>query len=119
MKLKTIPLTYGYRYAALQPLNFIIGGQTFTLNANAQIWPRSMNSLIGGEEGNIYSIVSTYGNTFPFQFILGYTFLYVLELTCIPISNISRCSERFYSVFDATNSRIGFAYTAETNAMTN
>ncbi|KAF7966324.1 hypothetical protein HWV62_39166 [Athelia sp. TMB] len=90
------------QYAALKPLNFIIGGGKFTLSANAQIWPRKLNSLIGGEEGEIYSIVSTFGNELPFNFILGYSFL-----------------ERFYSVFDTTNSRIGFAPTKFTNATTN
>ena len=42
----------------LQDLNFNVGGVTYTLNANAQIWPRSMNSLLGGEEGKIYLVAS-------------------------------------------------------------
>lgn len=65
------------RYAALKPLDLIIGGKKFTLNANAQIWPRALNAEIGGDADGIYLIVSTYGNTFPFQYILGLTFLYV------------------------------------------
>ena len=46
------------QFDALQPLNFNIGGQTYTLSANAQIWPRSLNSQIGGSEGSIYLIVN-------------------------------------------------------------
>ena len=30
------------QYAALKPLNFVIGGVTYALSANAQIWPRSL-----------------------------------------------------------------------------
>ncbi|KZP27550.1 aspartic proteinase [Athelia psychrophila] len=90
------------QYAALQPLNFLIGNHTYTLNANAQIWPRTLNAEIGGEADGIYLIVSTFGDTFPFQFIMGLTFL-----------------ERFYSVFDTPNSRIGFATTAHTNDTSN
>lgn len=66
------------RAAALKPMDFIIEGETFKLNADAQIWPPAYNSLINGDEGTLYSIFSTYGNTFSFQFILGFTFLYAL-----------------------------------------
>ena len=38
----------------LQSLFFNIGGTTYEFTANAQIWPRSLNSTIGGEEGKIY-----------------------------------------------------------------
>jgi len=62
----------------LKPIDSNINGQIFTLNADAQIWPISQNALINGDEGVIYSIFSTYGDTFWFKFILGFTFLRVL-----------------------------------------
>jgi cathepsin E len=34
---------------------------TFEFTANAQVWPRSLNSLIGGQAGNIYLIVADLG----------------------------------------------------------
>jgi cathepsin E len=74
------------------------------LTANAQIWPRNLNSDIGGVSGNIYLIVADIG--FPsgggFDFILGVPFL-----------------QRFYSVFDTANQQVGLAYTTLTYANTN
>lgn len=90
------------QYAALQPLNFNIGGTNFPLTANAQIWPRSLNTQIGGSASAIYLIVNNLGSLPGLGFINGYTFL-----------------ERYYSVFDTTNNRVGFATTAFTTATTN
>ena len=42
----------------LQSMFFSIGGQTFELTPNAQLWPRSLNTLIGGTEDSIFLIVS-------------------------------------------------------------
>ena len=39
-----------------------IGGTTYELTANAQIWPRSQNSQLGGDEGKIYLIVADMGS---------------------------------------------------------
>lgn len=39
-----------------------VGGVSYELTANAQIWPRSLNSTIGGEEGQIYLVVSDLGS---------------------------------------------------------
>ena len=64
-----------HSFAKLQPLNIDINGTIFSLNADAQAWPRSLNSLIGLPTDEIFLIVSTYGNTFPFQFIMGLTFM--------------------------------------------
>lgn len=36
------------QYAALQPLEFVIGGRSFALPPNGQIWPRSLNTIIPG-----------------------------------------------------------------------
>jgi hypothetical protein len=65
------------QYSSLKPLIFTIGGTAFTLTPNAQIWPRSMNSVIGdtsGNSDNIYLIVADIGSE-TFGFVSGYTFL--------------------------------------------
>lgn len=45
------------QYDKLQPLNFNIGGKTWALNANAQIWPRSLNTALNGDDDHIYLVV--------------------------------------------------------------
>lgn len=76
----------------------------FTLTANAQIWPRSLNDQISGQPGDIYLVVQDFGpfTAFKFDFVNGYTWL-----------------ERFYTVYDTANRRVGFATTPFTNATTN
>ncbi|EPQ54402.1 acid protease [Gloeophyllum trabeum ATCC 11539] len=88
----------------LQSLYFNLGGTTFELTPNAQIWPRNLNSTIGGEEGKIYLIVSDLGSMSGsgLDFIDGFGFL-----------------QRFYSVYDTTNSQVGIANTPWTDATTN
>jgi cathepsin E len=83
---------------------FTAGGTSFQLTANAQIWPRSLNSLIGGTSGNIYLVVNDIASPSGsgLDFINGYTFL-----------------ERFYPVFDTTNGSVGLATTPFTTATTN
>ncbi|KAJ7119119.1 family A1 protease [Mycena epipterygia] len=92
------------QFAALKNLNFVIGGTTFALTPNAQIWPRSLNSAIGGTSSRIYLVVADIGTNSGegLDFINGYAFL-----------------ERFYSVFDTGNKRVGFATTPFTTATTN
>ncbi|KAG1882659.1 aspartic proteinase [Suillus subluteus] len=92
------------QYSALKNLNFNIGSNTYTLTPNAQIWPRSLNTYIGGSSNAIYLIVTDIGTASGSgsDFVNGYTFL-----------------ERFYSVYDTTNSRVGFAKTSYTDATTN
>ncbi|KAJ3871219.1 hypothetical protein F5051DRAFT_288252, partial [Lentinula edodes] len=86
------------QYNALENLVFTIGGTEFSLTPNAQIWPRSLNTDIGGSASSIYLVVADLGAIGTgFDFINGYVFL-----------------ERFYSVFDTTNSRVGFATTSFT-----
>jgi cathepsin E len=77
---------------------------TYELTANAQLWPRSLNTYIGGTTGNIYLIVGDLGTPTGqgLDFIDGYGFL-----------------ERFYSVFDTANHRVGLAYTPYTYATSN
>lgn len=92
------------QYKALKNLDFHIGSATYSLTPNAQIWPRSLNTYLGGSSGAIYLIIHDIGTPSGqgFDFINSYTFL-----------------ERFYSVFDTTNSRVGFAKTKFTDATTN
>ncbi|KAI0632318.1 acid protease [Trametes polyzona] len=92
------------QFARLESLFFAIGGTTFELTANAQIWPRALNTTIGGEEGKIYLVVSDMGNPSGqgLDFIDGFAFL-----------------QRFYSVYDTGNSQVGLATTPFTNAETN
>ncbi|KAG2087628.1 acid protease [Suillus discolor] len=92
------------QYKKLSFLYFTIGGVTYELTPNAQIWPRSLNSAIGGTINGIYLVVSSTGTPSDsgLDFTNGYCFL-----------------ERFYSVFDTTNSRVGFATTKYTDATTN
>ncbi|KAH9837240.1 acid protease [Rhodofomes roseus] len=77
---------------------------TYGLTANAQIWPRSLNSAIGGTADDIYLVVNSIGSASGegLDFINGYAFL-----------------ERFYSVYDTTNSQVGFAETQYTSATSN
>ncbi|KAG2048396.1 acid protease, partial [Suillus hirtellus] len=90
------------QYEQLSSLYFTIGGVTYELTPNAQIWPRSLNSAMGGTADDIYLVVADIGSDSGWDFTNGYCFL-----------------ERFYSVFDTTNSRVGFATTQYTYATTN
>lgn len=74
------------------------------MTANALAWPRALNTAIGGTTNRVYLIVGDLGTPSGegFDFVNGYTFL-----------------ERFYTVFDTTNSQVGFATTPNTNATTN
>ncbi|KAL7280027.1 hypothetical protein ACG7TL_006441 [Trametes sanguinea] len=92
------------QFENLQSLFFNIGGTTFEFTANAQIWPRSLNSVIGGEEGKIYLVAADLGSESGqgLDFINGFVFL-----------------QRFYSVYDTGNSQVGLATTQFTTAETN
>lgn len=91
-------------YANLQSLFFNVGSQSYEFTKNAQTWPRSLNTAIGGSSSSIYLIVADLGSNSGegLDFINGYTFL-----------------ERYYSAFDTTNSRVGFAETSHTFDTTN
>ncbi|KAI0752478.1 family A1 protease [Daedaleopsis nitida] len=92
------------QFANLQSLFFHIGDNTFEFTPNAQIWPRALNSAIGGDADGIFLVLNDLGSLSGegLDFIDGMTFL-----------------ERFYYVFDIANSRVGFATTPFTDAMTN
>ncbi|KAG2155785.1 acid protease [Suillus bovinus] len=92
------------QYANLQSLYFNIGGVTYDFTPNAQIWPRNLNSILGGNEGQIYLIVSDLGSSFGsgLDFINGFGWI-----------------QRFYTAFDTGNKQLGLATTEYTNADTN
>ncbi|EDR01383.1 aspartic peptidase A1 [Laccaria bicolor S238N-H82] len=92
------------QFSALQGLVFTINGVLYTLTPNAQLWPRSLNTQIGGTAGSIYLIVGDLGSASGegLDFINGYAFL-----------------ERFYSVYDTANQQVGLATTPYTLATTN
>ncbi|RPD58932.1 aspartic peptidase A1 [Lentinus tigrinus ALCF2SS1-6] len=92
------------QFANLQSLFFTINGVTFEFTANAQAWPRALNTAIGGNTNSVYLVVGSIGTPTGegLDFINGQTWL-----------------ERFYTVFDTGNSRIGFANTPFTTANTN
>ncbi|KAG1887146.1 acid protease [Suillus subluteus] len=92
------------QYNQLSSLYFTTGGVTYELTPNGQIWPRSLNTAIGGTTDAIYLVISSTDTPSGsgLDFVNGYCFL-----------------ERFYSVYDTTNSRVGFATTEYTYAMTN
>ncbi|KDR83017.1 hypothetical protein GALMADRAFT_863793 [Galerina marginata CBS 339.88] len=92
------------QFAKMKSLFFNIGDTTFEFTANAQIWPRSQNAVLGGEEGKIYLITADLGNNSGtgLDFINGFAFL-----------------QRFYSVYDTTNTQVGIATTPFTDAETN
>ncbi|KLO15024.1 aspartic protease [Schizopora paradoxa] len=92
------------QFEKLESLFFDINGVEFELTANAQAWPRNLNADIGGNANSVYLIVNDLGTPSGegLDFINGFTFL-----------------ERFYSVFDTANSRVGFATTPFTDATSN
>ncbi|KAG2109292.1 acid protease [Suillus discolor] len=92
------------QYAKLQSLTFKIGDRAYDLTPNAQIWPRSLNTNIGGSSDEIYLVVADIGSDSGsgMDFINGYAFL-----------------QRHYSVFDTTNNQVGFATTIHTDDKNN
>ncbi|RPD60570.1 acid protease [Lentinus tigrinus ALCF2SS1-7] len=92
------------QFDSLESLFFQIGDNTYEFTPNAQIWPRSLNSAIGGDADSIYLITGDIGSESGagLDFVDGFAFL-----------------ERFYYVYDVADSRVGFATTEFTNATTN
>jgi len=77
---------------------------TYSLAANGQIWPRTLNGSIRGSSNYIYLVIKkiSMNHGYYFNFVLGYAFL-----------------ERFYTVYDATSNRIGIAITPWTTVVVN
>lgn len=67
------------QYANLKALTFNIGGTSYDLTPNAQIWPRALNEEIGGNSSGIYLMVGDIGTPSGqgLDFTNGYVFLYV------------------------------------------
>jgi hypothetical protein len=94
-----IPIT---DYNSLKPLIFTVDDTNYVLNRNAQIIPRTFNTQLGGDLDHFYLIVFDLGNVTglsKLEFIVGMAFL-----------------QRFYSVCDIDNRRVGLASTRFTNA---
>jgi hypothetical protein len=93
------------QYKNLKSLFVKIAGTELELTPNAQIFPRALNQEISNSDtpdsNYVYFIVDDGGMGYP-DCILGQTFL-----------------ERFYTVFDASNQRIGFASTPFTKSEIN
>ncbi|OCH85903.1 aspartic proteinase precursor [Obba rivulosa] len=91
-------------FANLQSLFFNIGGTSFEFTPNAQIWPRALNTDIGGNADTIYLVTGDIGSDTGsgLDFINGMVWL-----------------ERFFFVFNAGSSEAGFATTSFTDATTN
>ncbi|KAJ7673515.1 aspartic peptidase domain-containing protein [Mycena rosella] len=104
------------QYSNMQSMMFKIGvppaiahhdaiQNEYELTKNAQIWPRSMNDSLGVPSNKFCLIFADMGNVNVGDglcFINGFTFL-----------------QRFYSVYDVSNSQVGFATTQYTQATTN
>ncbi|KAI6132457.1 acid protease [Pisolithus croceorrhizus] len=92
------------QYTNLQTLSFHVDTQTYDLIPNAQIWPRSLNTAIGGSSSYVYLVVADIGTPSGsgMDFANGYAFL-----------------ERYYSIYDTTNARVGFAATSYTDSTSN
>jgi saccharopepsin len=71
------------QYGNLQSLDFNVVNNTLVLIPNAQIWPRSLNTAIGGDSDSIYLIISDIGSDSGtgLDFINGYAFLFVFAVT--------------------------------------
>ncbi|KAH8104997.1 acid protease [Phellopilus nigrolimitatus] len=92
------------QYQNLKSLFFKIGGTTYEFTRDAQIWPRSLNSKLGGSSSDIYLVAADNGSNSGqgLDFINGFAWL-----------------QRFYTVFDTQNRKVGIATTSNTNATTN
>lgn len=69
-------------FAKLKSLFFTIGGVKYEFTANAQIWPRHLNTNIGGSPNSIYLIVADRGTQSGsgLDFVNGFVWLYVCLL---------------------------------------
>ncbi|KAI1796356.1 acid protease [Ganoderma leucocontextum] len=92
------------QYANLQSLFFTRSSTTYEFVPNAQIWPRSLNTAIGGDADSIYLVVADLGSPSGsgLDFINGYAWL-----------------ERFYTAYNGMSSQLGIATTKYTNSTDN
>ncbi|KAF8633816.1 hypothetical protein AX15_001229 [Amanita polypyramis BW_CC] len=92
------------QFANLKSLYFNINGVPHEIVPDAQIWPRALNSYIGGSSDYLYLIVNDLRSNSGegLDFINGFTFL-----------------ERYYSVYDNASRRVGLATTSFTLSKVN
>ncbi|CUA70621.1 hypothetical protein RSOLAG22IIIB_09046 [Rhizoctonia solani] len=86
----------------MKSLFFLINKVSYEFTPNAQLWPRKLNGALGGDPDAYYSVIYSLGNlavNTEIEFINGYAFM-----------------ERFYTAYDLSKSRIGFANTPLTHA---
>ncbi|KIK41818.1 hypothetical protein CY34DRAFT_12798 [Suillus luteus UH-Slu-Lm8-n1] len=85
--------------AGMRHLNFTIGGHVFSLDTAAQLIPLDQNTVWGGQTGVQYGTVTSLGTDSGagLDFIIGQKFM-----------------EKYYVIFDADKTRVGFAYTDHT-----
>ncbi|CUA69744.1 hypothetical protein RSOLAG22IIIB_08667 [Rhizoctonia solani] len=84
----------------MKDMSFVINGVSYELTPNAQLWPRALNNMAHLNAGKYYSVINVLGNNeldHGINFIIGYVFL-----------------QRFYTGYDVSKSRVGFAYTSST-----
>lgn len=114
------------QYSKLQSLFFTVGGVTYELTPNAQIWPRALNATIGGEEGHIYLVVADLGS--PSGQGLDFISKCRTRSPCVKRGLLTRMIrrvdgfaflQRFYSVYDTSNAQVGLATTPFTDVETN
>ncbi|KAI0333910.1 aspartic peptidase A1 [Cubamyces sp. BRFM 1775] len=82
------------QYENLESVFFTFNGVDFEFTANAQIWPRELNSGIGGSSDYAYLIIADIGS---------------YSSSGMDIVNGMMFMERFYAVFDTENNRVGIA----------
>ena len=77
---------------------------TYELIPNAQIWPRTLNAVIGGTVNSVYLIVNDIGSVSGegLDFVNGQAFL-----------------ERFYTAYYSGDGSVGFANTRFTKSIIN
>ncbi|KAI0323351.1 aspartic proteinase from Irpex Lacteus [Cubamyces sp. BRFM 1775] len=92
------------QYEGLQSMFFTINNVVYEFTANAQIWPRNLNQIMGGNNDFLYLMLGDLGHPSGsgMDIINGMMFL-----------------ERFYTVYDTQNHRVGIANTPFTMATTN
>ncbi|KAG8694827.1 hypothetical protein FRC08_008233 [Ceratobasidium sp. 394] len=89
----------------MKSLFFNINGVSYEFTPNAQLWPRSLNVALGGKAESYYSVVNAltdFEADTGASFVNGYVFL-----------------QRFYTAYDQSKHRIGFATTSSTYANVN
>lgn len=80
------------QYDKLESLYFKVGKAKFELTSNAQIWPRSLNTVIGGSSDTIYLIVGDVSTTYqssPLDCHADFFYVISLERTVVQDSTSS------------------------------